>query len=232
MAIRKTAYAASLVVALTLVGSGIAFAASQFTDVPDTHTFHNDIAWLADLGITKGCNPPTNDEFCPSDPVSRGQMAAFLHRFGNVSIETTIAIDQLGFTPARDNHTFYDYDYNAVGHLGRYSDDLLGASVPVPDGATITRLSATFCDSTAAGDYKAQLIRRPDPAVTGASDEVIAVVTSKGDACAVTASTTSISEPVVDTGNYSYAILVSDNGGSGGVNIRRATVTYERPLVP
>ena len=35
---------------------------------------------LAAEGITKGCNPPANDRFCPDDDVTRGQMAAFLHR--------------------------------------------------------------------------------------------------------------------------------------------------------
>jgi hypothetical protein len=35
-------------------------------------------------GVTLGCNPPTNDEYCPDDLVTRGQMAAFLKRgFGN-----------------------------------------------------------------------------------------------------------------------------------------------------
>jgi len=31
-------------------------------------------------GITAGCDPPVNDRFCPDDVVTRGQMAAFLHR--------------------------------------------------------------------------------------------------------------------------------------------------------
>ena len=51
-----------------------------FTDVPNDHTFYEDILWLADQGITRGCNPPTNDQFCPDDFVTRGQMAAFLVR--------------------------------------------------------------------------------------------------------------------------------------------------------
>src|SRR5690606_40264743 len=38
------------------------------------------IAALAAADITRGCNPPTNDRFCPDDPVTRGQMAAFLVR--------------------------------------------------------------------------------------------------------------------------------------------------------
>ncbi len=52
----------------------------MFTDVPDTLVFHDDISDLAYAGITRGCSPPANDAFCPDDPVTRGQMAAFLHR--------------------------------------------------------------------------------------------------------------------------------------------------------
>lgn len=55
-------------------------ATATFDDVPSTHTFYRDVEWLAAEGITKGCNPPANNLFCPSDSVSRGQMAAFLHR--------------------------------------------------------------------------------------------------------------------------------------------------------
>src|SRR5690606_6120098 len=51
-----------------------------FTDVPDTNVFHDDIAWLAEAGVTKGCNPPDNTEFCPGDNVTREQMAAFMRR--------------------------------------------------------------------------------------------------------------------------------------------------------
>ncbi|MEA3510542.1 MAG: S-layer homology domain-containing protein, partial [Actinomycetota bacterium] len=50
-----------------------------FSDVGDS-PFASDIAWLAATGITKGCNPPANDRFCPDASVTRGQMAAFLHR--------------------------------------------------------------------------------------------------------------------------------------------------------
>ena len=42
--------------------------------------FEEDINTLAAAGITRGCNPPDNDEFCPDDFVTRGQMAAFLVR--------------------------------------------------------------------------------------------------------------------------------------------------------
>lgn len=53
-------------------------------DISGTN-FTGDIIWLADQGITKGCNPPGNDLFCPDAPVTRGQMAAFLTRFLGLS---------------------------------------------------------------------------------------------------------------------------------------------------
>ena len=48
-----------------------------FTDVPASHTFFPYIEALAASGITGGCNaePP---RYCPSDPLTRGQMAVFL----------------------------------------------------------------------------------------------------------------------------------------------------------
>jgi len=51
----------------------------SFTDVSGSPHL-GDIMALASAGITKGCNPPTNDRFCPQDPVTREQMASFLTR--------------------------------------------------------------------------------------------------------------------------------------------------------
>jgi hypothetical protein len=50
-----------------------------FRDI-GTRQFVKDIMWLSDAEITKGCNPPTNSRFCPTDTVTRGEMAAFLVR--------------------------------------------------------------------------------------------------------------------------------------------------------
>lgn len=50
-----------------------------FVDISDS-VFAADIIWLYETGITRGCNPPVNDRFCPANPVARGQMAAFLDR--------------------------------------------------------------------------------------------------------------------------------------------------------
>jgi hypothetical protein len=49
-------------------------------DDDDGSIFEDDIEWLSAQGITKGCNPPANDMFCPTSYVTRGQMAASLVR--------------------------------------------------------------------------------------------------------------------------------------------------------
>src|SRR5690606_32120357 len=78
----RRAIAMAVTAAVLAVGS-VAVAAQQFEDVPEDHVFSKDIAWMAENGITRGCNPPDNTRFCPDDPVTRGQMAAFMHRFAD-----------------------------------------------------------------------------------------------------------------------------------------------------
>lgn len=52
-------------------------ATATFLDVPVGAPFHREIEALASSGITAGCN---GGKFCPGNPVTRGQMAAFLAR--------------------------------------------------------------------------------------------------------------------------------------------------------
>ncbi len=49
-------------------------------DDDDTSIFEGDIDKLATAGVTLGCNPPANTNFCPLGNVTREQMAAFLRR--------------------------------------------------------------------------------------------------------------------------------------------------------
>lgn len=71
----RGAMAAFIVRAFKLPASGV----DHFTD-DDGSVFESAIDALAAAGITKGCNPPTNDRFCPNDTLTRGQMAAILQR--------------------------------------------------------------------------------------------------------------------------------------------------------
>jgi Tol biopolymer transport system component len=68
--------AAFLVRALDYTDNG---GGNLFVDDDDS-IFEGDIDRLGTAGVTKGCNPPTNNRYCPTGNVTRGQMAAFLHR--------------------------------------------------------------------------------------------------------------------------------------------------------
>lgn len=80
--------AVAMVSSLVALGATPGLAADEFTDVPTSNIFHDDISWLAASGITRGCNPPDNTEFCPERNVSRGEMAAFFVRGLNLSLTT------------------------------------------------------------------------------------------------------------------------------------------------
>lgn len=91
-----------LVAALAAAGAGAAAAApcAGFSDVDDTSPFCPNVAWLKNRGITTGC---TSSTYCPSAPVTRLAMAAFMNRLGaaltpqHLVVETTlgaVALDQ------------------------------------------------------------------------------------------------------------------------------------------
>lgn len=65
---------ALLALALTALPPG-----GTFVD-DDGNVHEGGIEAIAAAGITVGCNPPVNDRFCPSQEVTRGQMAAFIAR--------------------------------------------------------------------------------------------------------------------------------------------------------
>jgi lipoprotein-anchoring transpeptidase ErfK/SrfK len=44
------------------------------------HNFQKAAAWMAAAGVSLGCNPPTNDLYCPNTKVTRAQLSAFLKR--------------------------------------------------------------------------------------------------------------------------------------------------------
>lgn len=88
---RSIAFIAAMVIAVA-VPLGVA-ATDAFTDVPDSNVHHDDIKWLKDAGVTLGCNPPTNTEFCPGDPVLRQQMASFMRRLAeNQVVDAATAV--------------------------------------------------------------------------------------------------------------------------------------------
>src|SRR5215210_7138321 len=77
---RRSAKLTIAVVAALVVAVPFAWATDRFADVPASSVHHDDINTIAVAGITTGCNPPTNNLYCPADAVRRDQMATFLTR--------------------------------------------------------------------------------------------------------------------------------------------------------
>lgn len=79
-----------------------AWAAHSFSDVSNSHPHHAGVAYVAGAGITSGCDNAGN--YCPGDPLTRGQMGTFLHRAsgnaGGVAPSVNAATLQ-GQTPAQ-----------------------------------------------------------------------------------------------------------------------------------
>ena len=73
-----------LAAAVTLLSiPTVALAVHVFDDVGDASTHADGIHYVADAGITSGCDA---DNFCPGDTLTRGQMATFLyHQSGNAA---------------------------------------------------------------------------------------------------------------------------------------------------
>ncbi|MDJ0952778.1 MAG: S-layer homology domain-containing protein [Acidimicrobiia bacterium] len=99
---------------------------------------------IADAGVTLGCNPPDNDEFCPGDPVTRGQMASFLTR-------------ALGLAPIRPPYVSYvlPRDVGAtigVGVIGPAPTVHVGSQTLDTDGAILENVIVDGCVTVTAND--------------------------------------------------------------------------------
>lgn len=103
---RLTAFSVAMAV---LIAAPLAVVASDaFTDVSDTNVHHDDITWLADADVTKGCNPPANTEFCPGDPVLRQQMASFMRRLAENEVVNAATANEADHATTADSATTAD----------------------------------------------------------------------------------------------------------------------------
>jgi hypothetical protein len=154
-------------------------ASHQFSDVPNTNTFHADIDAIADAGVTTGCAP---GKYCPKDFVTREQMAAFLNRLGALGpgktpvvnadlvdglnstqlVRSDVAVEGhfvCGATDLVPRETGYEYN---TGSGTRYATSAFGVfqcAVHLPDGAVVTALRCGITDTTATGNAQCQLDR-------------------------------------------------------------------------
>lgn len=77
----------------------------------DGSIFENDIDILATAGVTNGCTPPPNAQFCPTGLVTRGEMAAFLSRALNLRVDG-------GNLFTDDDGSVFEADINKVAAAG------------------------------------------------------------------------------------------------------------------
>jgi hypothetical protein len=72
-----------------------AVAGSAFNDVDDTDTHAAGVAFMKASGVSIGCDADNN--YCPTDPVTRAQMATFMYRLSGTDPETdpSVNADQL-----------------------------------------------------------------------------------------------------------------------------------------
>jgi hypothetical protein len=120
-----------------------AYAANQFTDVPSSNVFHDAIDWMKDNGITLGCNPPANDKYCPNNPVTRGQMAAFMKRLADNEVVDAAALGGSGPQAFKSRggavaiDTTFGQGATSIAHI-------TGFTVPAGGGVLIASADVSF----------------------------------------------------------------------------------------
>jgi peptidoglycan hydrolase-like protein with peptidoglycan-binding domain len=160
--VTRSQLAALLRRALGLPASG----QDRFVD-DDGSVFEADIQALAAAGITTGCNPPDNDEFCPDRAVTRGQLAALLTRAldlapddgdrfvdddGSVFEADIQALAATGITAGCGDDTFCPADRVTRGQMAaflRRALDLPLLEDPTPNAVAVSR-TLRFGDEGAA----------------------------------------------------------------------------------
>lgn len=203
------------------------WASHKFTDVPDSNIFHADISWLADAGVTKGCNPPANDQFCPGSAVTREQMAAFMRRLAEARVVDADTVDgrhAAAFALTTDLPTqggascagvgFYPtsgaFEWSGNPTRSRFAEQTsFTCPFDIPDGATITAFIASLYDSSPTHSTQC-VLRRMD--VTGGAfglgngTKIDLATTNRttGSFGNQTVSTSAIDNPVVDARRYAY----------------------------
>jgi hypothetical protein len=240
-----------LLVSVAVLGGAIAFplgvlAAHRFTDVPASNTFHDDIAAIADAGVTTGCSP---NLYCPEQFVTREQMAAFLNRLGALAPGKTPVVNATRLD-GLDSAQFARSDqprsgqatcagsmllpfdtavaYNTVFNL-IYTTTAPGnfrCQFHLPDGATITSFNAGLQDESTTESTDCGLVRHSLTNVTSASLAHAATATDENVGRVVRVDD-SIAQPVVDNTAFTYSTQCSISGFGGDVGIFGATVEYE-----
>ena len=202
-------------VALAIALAGGAYATHRFTDVPTSAFYHADVSWLADTGITTGC---AAGKYCPNDAVTRGQMAAFLHRMASRTRTEHFSCTGTGFIPAAGLG-----GYGTAGSLRWLFDGDADCPLLLPDGAVMTRFSFAYFDLEADGTVTGGIYRSDRHSSSAALAQVPPSVESFDPQVATD---TTIDFPMVDNTLYDYWFNADFQGGNASVGVYGALVEY------
>ena len=214
---------------------GVVLASHQFSDVPDSYPFHDDISALVDAGVTLGCG---GGKYCPKAYVTREQMAAFLNRLGSLDGVATPSVDAasvdgydatsllVGDAPIPAGVTVTGYGSYDHAIVADNADVIVSVQLPAPAPANLDATQVNFAPNALATD--------DDATCTGTS---AAPTAPAGKVCIYLASSAG-----VDTGggysaevpgfyNRSFLVQMYANGAPGADLYFRFTWAYTAPSV-
>lgn len=139
-----------VVFAVLIAPVAAAGATSLWADIPDDSIFVNDTNWMKVTGVSLGCNPPANTEYCPKDLLTREQMAAFMHRLSDAQVvDAATAIDAEN---AENSDTVDGRDADELMSItGSDSGDTSFVPGPPPSGNSKLLATLTGFDVPASG---------------------------------------------------------------------------------
>jgi hypothetical protein len=205
---RLTTIAAAVAVVIALPVAVIA--AHSFDDVPDSNQFHDAIGWMQENGITIGCNPPANTQYCPEDSVSRQQMAAFMFRLAQTQGSAGV-----GVTDPADTVTVSGTTYVELATLD--ATPASEANVTLNGHVTLAKPAAT------AGSYQVIVAR---DSCTGT------VVGAGGWSSGIEAESSTVAVTATDTatGTTTYVLCAAetvDTSPDATASLRGLTATWD-----
>ena len=159
----------------------------DFFSDDSTSIFEFDINRMAAARITLGCNPPTNDRFCPNRVVIRGEMATFLARAYDLpGVIRTLPLQHADYNCSKNgltcsasvaispNRTYRITEgwYQALPYLGNEQSVFTGSNTRFElrvDGqlVSVSDLGVTTSGSLATRRWRSELTLGPGQQVQG-----------------------------------------------------------------
>lgn len=147
---RRNAWALAIVTSLLAVPLG-AWAGTVFDDVDDTDAHIEGITFVKNSGVSVGCD--ANNNYCPTDNVTRAQMATFMYRLSGNDEDTAPSVnaDRVdGF----DAHEIVRASYDQTDSLALAGTDGVAAETTMiapTDGMLIIHASS-HVETSSTGD--------------------------------------------------------------------------------